>query len=809
MKLRTQILISFLLLFSSILQAQVNLTMQVNMSQQVELGKFNPQTEFVDVAGTFNGWGGDVDRLSDPDGDLVYEVVLTGLADGDQIAYKFRLNGQWDGREEFPGAGNDRTYTVGSADALIDHWYNNETPPDVPPEADLLSNLRELYEEGMITFRDLSSGDISSWEWEFEGGTPATSTAQNPVVRYDEPGNYNVTLTVSNGDQSSHTTLDNYIKVLARDTENIPWWNEAVFYEIFVRSFYDSDGDGVGDFQGIIEKLDYLNDGDPNTTDDLGITGIWLMPIHESPSYHGYDVIDYESINPDYGTMDDFKEFLAEAHKRGIRVIIDYVMNHTSERHEWFEEAATNRNSDKRDWFRWSSTDPGYNGIWGNNVWHQKSTGFYYGLFSPVMPDVNYRNPDVKAAIFESADFWLEEIGIDGFRLDAVKFLVEDGQRAEDLQETYDVWAEFNAHYKATKPDAFTVGEAWAGTNSVINYVRDNRIDYCFEFDLAGNILNAVNNGYAADLANQIQYVYSIYPHLQYGTFLTNHDQDRLMNVVGSDESKVKLAAAINLTLPGVPYIYYGEEIGMIGAKPDEDIRRPMQWANAINGGFSDARPWRPTHGSYPRYNVQSESADPTSMLSWYRDLIQLRSREKAMQVGTYEAVSTSNNNVLAYLRQYEEETILVLHNTSANVAANLSIDLNGEGLSNASFWLEDMLGATNAIPADLKRDQTISDITLSGRSTKIFKFSQTTSTTNLAQNTAFKLFPNPVTSDLSVSIIDAEREELPYSIIGVDGRIIKTGFITEVTTVINTSDLDSGLYYLSLKGRSQSFVKL
>ena len=196
-------------------------------------------------------------------------------------------------------------------------------------------------------------------------------------------------------------------------------------------------------------------------------------------------------------------------------------------------------------------------------------------------------------------------------------------------------------------------------------------------------------------------------------------------------------------------------------------------------------------------------------MLSWYRDLIQLRSREKALQVGTYEAISTNNNRVLAYLRQHEGETILVMHNTSTNVAANLSIDLNGEGLPNASYWLEDMLGTTNAIPADLKGDQTISGITLSGRGTKIFKFSQTTSTTNLDQKLGFELFPNPVKSELTVSLADTEREELPYSIISVDGRIVKTGFINETTTLINTSNLDSGLYYLSLKGRSQSFVKL
>jgi len=172
-----------------------------------------------------------------------------------------------------------------------------------------------------------------------------------------------------------------------------PWWNDAVFYEIFVRSFNDSNGDGIGDFNGITEKLDYLNDGDPNTTADLGVTGIWLMPIFPSPSYHGYDVTDFYGVNPQYGTMEDFKKLLAEAHKRGIRIIIDMALNHTSDQHPWFKEAKKDVNSKYRDWYIWSETDPNYKGPWNERVWHPSTTGFYYGIFEAFMPDLNYNNP--------------------------------------------------------------------------------------------------------------------------------------------------------------------------------------------------------------------------------------------------------------------------------------------------------------------------------------------------------------------------------------------------------------------------------
>ncbi|MBE9472169.1 MAG: alpha-amylase, partial [Chloroflexi bacterium] len=195
------------------------------------------------------------------------------------------------------------------------------------------------------------------------------------------------------------------------------WWNDAIFYEIFVRSFYDSDGDGVGDLNGLIEKLDYLNDGDPATTDDLGVTGLWLMPISQSPSYHGYDVADYLTVDDEYGTNEDFRRLMEEAHKRDIRVIVDLVLNHTSSQHPWFQSARDDVDSPYRDFYVWSEENPGYKSPWGGQVWHRTSSGYYYGIFWEGMPDLNYDNPAVTTEMEEVIRFWLEDMGADGFRL--------------------------------------------------------------------------------------------------------------------------------------------------------------------------------------------------------------------------------------------------------------------------------------------------------------------------------------------------------------------------------------------------------
>jgi len=238
------------------------------------------------------------------------------------------------------------------------------------------------------------------------------------------------------------------------------WWNDVVFYEIFVRSFKDSNGDGIGDFQGIIQQLDYLNDGDPQTTDDLGIGALWLMPINPSPSYHGYDVTDYKAVNPDYGTLDDFKQLLEACHARGIRVIIDFVINHTSTQHPWFK-AALAGDPQYKDYYVWSTKDPGSLGPWGQKPWYRAANGeYYYAVFWDQMPDLNYHNPAVTEAILDASRFWLE-LGVDGFRVDAARYLYEEGVATQDTKGTIQWFQDWRAFYKPLNPEAYTVGEVW------------------------------------------------------------------------------------------------------------------------------------------------------------------------------------------------------------------------------------------------------------------------------------------------------------------------------------------------------------
>ncbi|MCA9929700.1 MAG: DUF3459 domain-containing protein [Anaerolineales bacterium] len=453
---------------------------------------------------------------------------------------------------------------------------------------------------------------------------------------------------------------------LVQGTDGFPWWNDTVFYEVFVRSFYDSDGNGIGDLNGLIEKLDYLNDGDPTTTDDLGVTGIWLMPIMVSPSYHGYDVVDYFQIDPDYGTNEDFKRLMDEAHARGIHVIVDFVMNHTSTQHPWFIDSKE-PNSDKRDWYIWTDENPGYRGPWGQGVWHKEGDGYYYGVFWSGMPDLNYENPDVTAAMFEGIQFWLEEMGVDGFRLDAIKHMIEDGQIQENSFATHNWLEGFYDFYKGIAPNAFTVGEAWTATQQVVDYTGDE-VDIAFQFDLAQDIFNGADAGLVPIFVKTQQDVYDSFPANQYATFITNHDQNRVMSQLDEDEAKARLAASILLTGTGVPFIYYGEEIGMTGTKPDEDIRRPMQWAsNSPKVGFTEGIPWEAAADDFPARSVVRQEDDPESLLNHYRALIQLRNEHEALRVGGWTLVEANSGRLYTFLRHTDNETILVIINFNRN----------------------------------------------------------------------------------------------------------------------------------------------
>lgn len=799
------IVLCFLLLPALILAQAASVTFQVNMNYQIELSAFNPATEFVDVAGSFNGWGGDLTRLDDPENDGIYTVTVAGFQVGQSIEFKFRQNGSWDGTEEFPGVGNNRTYTVEAGENTLLYWYNNEVSPNGPPVAGFISDDPEVYENAVVTFVDQSSGNVTFRDWYFPGGLPERSAEINPRVRYTAPGVYDATLIVGNDNGQDTLLFQNAVTVQARNRKEVEWWNNTVFYEIFVRSFYDSNGDGIGDFNGLTQKLDYLNDGDPSTTDDLGITGIWLMPIHDSPSYHGYDVIDYKGINPDYGTMEDFRAFLDAAHERGIRVIIDYVMNHSSSDHPWFLNSASGPEAERRSWYRWNDNNPGYNGPWGQEVWHLRQSGWYYGLFWGGMPDLNYEEPAVQDTMFDIASYWLEDLGIDGFRLDAVKYIFEDGTQLEDTRETFQFFRDFRSHYKASNPEAVTVGEAWTNTEQVLKYVEEDGLDFCFEFDLASSMLGAINAGNTINLSQQLQKVYNLYPHLQYGTFLTNHDINRVMNILGNDVEKMKAAAALYLTTPGVPFIYYGEEIGMNGQKPDPDIRLPMQWSSTSYGGFTSGRPWRDPNGDFTVKNVANQENDPNSLLNWYKQLIHLRNQEIGLQEGDILVLESSSPHVLSFLRTYRAQQYLVLINLSSIRIDNITIFGQISDLKPGNFTAEELISGNSAtvIVGTSKR---IEGLEAGPYQTQVFKLQSTTSSAVEPTDRQLSFFPNPVTDRLFIQTKNTMFGTLNYQLLNTQGQIIRSGQlpINGQPLELNLSGLPQGIYIL--KGQNQHF---
>jgi glycosidase len=665
----------------------VQITFRVRMAYQVTIGSFHPGDDFVDLAGSFNGWGTNpLTPLSDADGDTIYEVTVGGFTPSQQIEYKFRLNGQWDGTEEFPGVGNNRFYTVPAANDTILVWYN-----------------------------DLAPG----------GGTG-----------------------------------------------ELHWWNDCVFYEIFVRSFYDSDGDGVGDFQGLTQKLDYLNDGDPNTDDDLGVTGIWLMPVCDSPSYHGYDGTDYRSINPDYGTMADFRAFLDAAHTRGIRVIVDFVMNHCSNQHPWFV-AAGQENPLYRDFFRWSPTDPNQTGPWGQDVWHWHPSDWYYGLFTSGMPDLNYETPAVRDTMFQIAEYWLDTVGVDGFRLDAVLYILEEGNQLQNTPSTFAFWEDYTARVKSVNPEALSVGEAWTGTSTVLQYVAEGRLDMCFEFDLAYATLDAVNGADAAWLGTKAEQVYHLYPHLQYATFLTNHDQNRTFTTLGLSAGKAKAAAGLYLTLPGVPFVYYGEEIGMTGSGDHLNIRTPMQWTGGEDAGFTTGTPWRAVNSDYALRNVADEESDPASLLEWYKRLIHARGASPALRQGAHQALDASQAAVLAFVRVCEQETVLCVVNAGPSSLSGVTLTGSAASLEPGDHTLVSLLDPGDTLSVTVTPEHAIEGLALAGHEVAVYRFDGATGT-DPGDDVGLRLeqsFPNPFTLPTTIRYALPARSRARLAVYDVAGR--------------------------------------
>jgi alpha-amylase len=486
------------------------------------------------------------------------------------------------------------------------------------------------------------------------------------------------------------------------------WTRGAACYEVFVRSFYDSDGDGIGDLNGLTQKLDYINDGDPASTTDLGASCIWLMPIAESPSYHGYDVSDYYSVKPAYGTNDDFKRLVAEAHRRGIKVIVDMVLNHTSSQYPAFQEALRDTASPYRNWYLFSPKPLG-NGPWGSPAWRRSPVRdeYYYGLFSPGMPDLNYHNPAVQEEAMKEATFWLRDMGADGLRLDAIQYLVEQGSCQMDCAGTHAFLRRYQAHVDSVEPEAYTIGEVWDSLGELLTYYPHQLTAY-FTFDLADSLRTAVRRGSPGGMLEQYLRLQDTLPSYRWSPLLSNHDGTRVMTVLGGDMARAKLAATLLLTLPGLPYVYYGEEIGMTGDKPDPRLRTPMQWAPRPGVGFTSGTPWEMPQPDSMTANVVVEDTAPGSLLNLYRRLFHLRKQNEALAAGRLTQLATSSPDVTAYLRRAGDRTVLVVANLGDG-NSGVSVSSADSVLPAGTYGARNLLGGPDGTPLRVREDGRIS----------------------------------------------------------------------------------------------------
>jgi len=423
------------------------------------------------------------------------------------------------------------------------------------------------------------------------------------------------------------------------------------YYQIFTGSFYDSDGDGIGDLQGIVHQLDYLNN--PTGRDTLGVQGIWLTPIHPSPTYHKYDVLDYYSIDPDFGTMEDFELLISEANKRGIDVIIDLVINHTSSQHPWFLAALDEIKSDSepfyRDFYNFVEERPG-------SGYYQTVGGlFYEAHFWSEMPDLNMDNEHLRAEIANIAKFWLDK-GVAGFRLDAVMHIYRS--EAKNLE----FWTWFVDMCREVKEDVFLVGEVWANEAVIMPYFETGLALFNFPFANHDGIINATlrsANGQklAAEIERWAGEIYKRNPDGINCMFLSNHDTGRSAGFI-TDPDKRKLAAAIYLMLPGNPFIYYGEEIGMAGSGIDENKRSAMFWSASDSTGIA-RNPIGSTNDRTPEQGVAEQFDDPDSLLSYYRQILALKSKYPDIFDGEVKAIDVNNSSICAI----QTGDVVVMHN--------------------------------------------------------------------------------------------------------------------------------------------------
>lgn len=493
--------------------------------------------------------------------------------------------------------------------------------------------------------------------------------------------------TAADVDADKHVTVQDVLlvqKYLAQIIDSFPaasapadasWARNKITYEIFVRSFYDSDGDGIGDLRGVAEKVDYLK--------SLNVGTVWLMPIMDSTTYHGYDVVDYQKVNPDYGTMEDFEYMLKVLHDNGIKVILDYVANHTSSSNAWFKQALADANSKYRNYYFISEEAKTENG------WRQAENGlYYYGLYDSIMPDLNYNNQDVRDDIKAAAGFWLDK-GIDGFRLDGANNI------DEDPNVTHSWWQEFTTYVKAKNPAAFIVGENWESTmEKIAPYYAD--MDSSFNFD-AANLLEEMARGVQTDIVKKLNEGHALYaesanttPNVPKATtdsiMINNHDMERIASRVGSKE-QAKLAAALQFTLPGTPYIYYGDELGQLGEKPDDNRREPMDWyASAQGEGMTQMTgdKWMsPMKYTLPDDGISYEEQkdDANSIYSYYKKLTEIRTLNPMLYTGQYGSVGM-NDGLYTYTVSEDgvNEKLFVAHNLTGQTK-KLTLDYDAVDL--------------------------------------------------------------------------------------------------------------------------------
>lgn len=451
----------------------------------------------------------------------------------------------------------------------------------------------------------------------------------------------------------------------------------GVWYEIFVRSWYDTDGDGIGDLNGVTAKLDYLQ--------SLGVSGIWLMPINPSPSYHGYDVTDYRAVNPPYGTLADFRRLTEEAHQRGIKVIIDMVINHTSDESPWFK-AALDPHSRYRDWYSWAGkyTDLASGSAAGSRAWQAAGKQHYLGIFAPGMPDLNYDNPAVRAEMIAAGRFWLQQ-GADGFRLDAARHIYEnfpwDADDPATLAKNLDWWNAYRRGLDTANPRAWLVGEVTQpAASQLAPYLKP--LDAVFNFPLAAQLIDAAKSERNQGLAPTLERSYASYRDacrcdtIRDAPFLSNHDQERVMSQLDGNARHMRMAAAMLLTLPGEPFLYYGEELGMLGRKPDPALRGPMRW-QASPATRGETR-WKAVDAANLPLSVAAQQADSHSLLNRYRELVHWRIEIPALRAGGFAAYPHASDHLAAWQRPLPGGGVLVVHNLSGQTQT-MALDVPDE----------------------------------------------------------------------------------------------------------------------------------